>query len=568
MTKHGGWKSICAVLVLCTATAIVSPGQTLTTLHSFDGTDGNVPQGTLIQGLDGNLYGTTYEGGANSGSDMGTAYNITPQGTLTVLHNFCHQTGCPGGDAPFAGLLLGNDGNFYGTASGAGTYGYGTVFKITSQGTFTTLYNFCPIFPCTDGTSPTGGLAQGTDGNFYGTTFYGGANNDGGTVFKITPQGSLTTLYSFCAQANCVDGWHPQAGLVQGTDGNFYGTTSSGGTFGHGNVFKISSQGKLSSLYSFCAQANCTDGDTPYAGVIQGADGKFYGTTLYGGASGSSFGTVFKITPQGVLTTLYSFCSQPSCADGITPYAGLFQGTDGNFYGTTNTDGANFAGTVFKITPQGTLTTLYSFCAQGGNQCTDGAGSFAGVVEGTSGDLYGTTAGGGANGSYGTVFSLATGLNPFVVIQPTSGKEGAKIGIVGQGFSGSSVVKFGGVQASTIVVTGTTFITATVPAGALTGKVTVTTGGTTLTSSQTFKVLPTITSFSPTSGSVGTPVMITGTGLKQTTSVTFGGVKATTVMVNSDKSVTADVPTGAKTGKIGITTKGGKVTSKTSFTVT
>jgi hypothetical protein len=158
-------------------------------------------------------------------------------------------------------------------------------------------------------------------------------------------------------------------------------------------------------------------------------------------------------------------------------------------------------------------------------------------------------------------------VGPFVNLVTASGKEGVKIGILGQGFSSSSVVKFGGVQATTIQRTGTTFIDATVPAGALTGSVTVTTGATTLTSNNTYRVTPTFPSFSPTSGSVGTPVVLTGTGLTQTTKVTFGGVKATTVTVNSDTQVTANVPTGAVTGKIAITTQGGSVTSKTNFTV-
>ena len=486
--KSGGLKTAGLVFLLSIATAIAAPAQTFTTLHSFTGADGNVPQGTLIQGVDGNFYGTTYEGGANgsSGTPDGTIYKITPQGTLTILHSFCSQTGCLGGAAPFAGLLQGNDGNFYGTANAAGTNGGGTAFKITSQGTFTTLYNFCAQPTCSDGTAPTGALAQGADGNFYGTTFYGGANGDG-TVFKLTPQGSLTTLYSFCPQANCADGQHPQAGLVQGTDGNLYGTTSYGGADAHGTVFKITLQGKVTTLHSFCSLANCTDGDTPYAGVIQGTDGNFYGTTLYGGTIAPSvYGTVFKITRQGVLTTLYSFCSQSNCGDGFSPYAGLFQGADGNFYGTTNTGGANFEGTVFKITPQGTLTTLFSFCVQ--SQCSDGFGSFAGVVEATSGKLYGTTASGGAN-QFGTVFSLTAGLGAFVQTLPTSGKLGSAVKIQGTNLTGTTAVSFHGTAATFTVVSGS-LIKTTVPVGATTGTVKVTTPHGVLTSIKTFRVTP------------------------------------------------------------------------------
>lgn len=566
MTKLGGWKSICALLVLCTVTAISSQAQTYVTLHSFNSADGNDPLGALVQGRDGNFYGSTRSGGA---FNLGTIFKISPGGTLTTLHSFCAQTSCPDGSEVGAPLALGTDGNFYGTTSSGGANSYGTVFKITGAGALTTLYSFCAQVNCTDGIGPIGGLVQGVDGNFYGTTYAGGVGAFG-TVFKITGAGSLTTLYSFCPDGfTCTDGVAPFAGLVQGTDGNFYGTTTDGGTHSQGGtVFEITPKGILTTLYSFCALASCTDGLNPFKAVlIQGADGNFYGTTSSGGAN-SSTGTIFKITSGGTLTKLYDFCAQTNCTDGINPYMGVIQGTDGNLYGTTSSGGSNSFngyGTVFEITRTGTLTTLYSFCPLGFS-CTDATSPYAGLVQGTSGLLYGTASSGGAHDN-GTVFSLAAGLGAFVEIRPASGKEGAKIGILGQGFSSSSLVKFGGTKATTIVLSGTTFITATVPAGALTGAVTVTTGTTTLTSAQTFRVLPTITSFTPTSGTVGTAVMITGTGLMQTTTVTFGGVKATTVIKNSDTQVTADVPTGAKTGKIGITTKGGKVTSTTSFTV-
>jgi uncharacterized repeat protein (TIGR03803 family) len=333
---------------------------------------------------------------------------------------------------------------------------------------------------------------------------------------------------------------------------------------GCGTVFQITPSGKLKTLYNFCSQSGCTDGAIPTAGLIQAAGGNLYGTTNQYGAH--SRGTVFQFTPSsGTLKTLYSFCSQSGCTDGTYPYAGLIQATDGNFYGTTKTGGPYGGevgyGTVFQITPSGTLKTLHTFDG------TDGAYPYAGLVQDTNGYLYGTTYSNGSNG-LGTVFSLSVvGLHPFVETQTTSGKEGAKIGILGQGFSSSSVVKFGGTHATTITLTGTTFIRATVPAGALTGWVTVTTGTTTLTSAKTFKVLPTITSFTPESGPVGTSVTITGMGLKQTTKVTFNGKSATTFTVDSDTQVLADVPTGATTGKIAVTTKGGSAKSATSFTV-
>jgi uncharacterized repeat protein (TIGR03803 family) len=383
----------------------------------------------------------------------------------------------------------------------------------------------------------------------------------------------VTTLHSFCSESGCPDGSYPQAALIQATNGDFYGTTATdkaGGLLFGGTVFKITPSGTLTTLHSFCSESGCPDGAQPVGGLVQASNGNFYGATYLGGADEN--GTVFKITPSGTLTTLYTF--NDDLPHGFYPGGTLIQATDGNFYGTTarggtDSGGGFYAGTVFKITLSGTLTTLYNFCSQ--SDCTDGDYPVAGLVQDTNGTFYGTTYYGGANSTTcasgcGTVFSLSVGLEPFVKIQTTSGKEGAKIGILGQGFSSSSVVKFGGTKATTIVLSGTTFITATVPAGALTGSVTVTTGTTTLTSTKTFDVLPTITKFAPESGPVGTSVTITGTGLKQTTKVTFDG-KSATFTVISDTEVKADVPTDATTGKIAVTTKGGSATSAASFTV-
>jgi uncharacterized repeat protein (TIGR03803 family) len=229
---------------------------------------------------------------------------------------------------------------------------------------FTSLHSFS----FSDGEYPNG-LVQATNGDLYGTTNFGAEY--AGTVYKITPSGTLTTVYSFCSQSNCTDGDGPLAGLVQATNGDLYGTTGNGGANGGGTVFKITPSGTLTTLYSFCYYGNlCPDGSYPVAGLIQATNGDLYGTTYWGGANGKYNGTVFKITPSGTLTTLYRFCSQGGCTDGSEPAAGLVQAANGNLYGTTEEGGANNAGTVFKITPSGTLTTLYSFCSQSG--CTDG----------------------------------------------------------------------------------------------------------------------------------------------------------------------------------------------------
>jgi len=567
--QHHGWLSgttlraasatlaLAAVLVSAVIAAQVAQAQSLTTLYSFCSqggcTDGTYPNGGLVQATDGNLYGTTATGGANG---VGTVFKITPSGTLTTLHSFNGTDGW----GPFAGLVQATNGNFYGTTVKGGanhvcdSAGDGTVFKITPSGTLTTLHSF----NCTDGAYPYAGLVQASNGDFYGTTEAGGASIILGTVFKITPSGTLTTLHSF----DGTDGATPMGTLIQGTDGNFYGTTLTN------TVFKITPSGTLTTLHWFAGPP--TDGADPYAGVVQASDGNFYGTTTGGGASSSACpsgcGTVFKMTPSGTLTTLHSFDS----TDGVSPEAALLQATDGDLYGTTFEGGTNAncavggcVGTIFKITPRGTLTTLYNFCPQTG--CLDGGFPVAALIQDTNGSLYGTTTLGGADGD-GTVFSLAVGLGPFVETKPTSGTEGTKIGILGQGFGSSSVVKFGGTTATTIVRSGTTFITATEPAGALTGAVTVTTGSTTLSSAQTFKVKPTLTSFAPPSGPVGTSVSINGTGLTQATRVAFNGTSAI-FTVNSDILITATVPTGATTGKIAVTTKGGSATSTTSFTV-
>ncbi len=326
--------------------------------------------------------------------------------------------------------------------------------------TFTTLVNFGG----SNGSNPFAGLVQGFDGNFYWTTYYGGANNSG-TVFKITPAGTLITLYRFCAQSGCTDGTHPS---VQGTDGNFYGTTIYGGgndgfgycfDYGCGTVFKITPAGAMTKLYSFCAsQTDCSDGALPDAGLVQSTDRNLYGTTSAGGATAARGGTVFKITPTGKRTTLYSFCAQSSCTDGYSP-VDLVQATDGNFYGTAFYGGANNFGTVFKIAPSGSLTTLYSLDLSNG----------ATLVQATGGAFYGTTTYGGTSND-GTVFTLSVGLGPFVETQPASGKVGAGVKILGTNLTGATSVTFNGTAAAFTVVS-PSLITTTVPAGATTGEV-------------------------------------------------------------------------------------------------
>ena len=478
-------QALAIILVPALITIQPAQAQTFTSLHNFVGTDGASPWGTLVQGTDGNFHGTTHVGGTNSD---GTVFTITPSGTLTTLYSFCSQTNCTDGDDLIAGLIQATNGIYYGTtyvggANNVGSVNSGTVFKMTATGTPTTLYNFCSKTQCADGENPGyGGLIQATNGDLYGTTMFGGTGTNGaGTVFKITPSGTLTTLYNFCSKTGCSDGEQPFAGLIQATDGDFYGTTYAGGANRSGTVFKITPSGKLTTLYSFCSVGGiaCTDGSGPQAGLIQATDGNFYGTTYDGGANGS--GTVFKITPKGTRTTLHSFCSQTGCTDGYYPWAGLIQATDGNFYGTTSEGGgATSAGTVFMITPAGTLTTLHSFDG------TDGGQPYSGLVQGTDGNFYGTTST-DARGN-GTVFKLSMGLGPFVKTQTTSGTVGAAVKILGSSLTGASSVTFNGTAATTFKVVSNYEITATVPAGATTGTVQVVTPGGTLKSNVVYTV--------------------------------------------------------------------------------
>jgi uncharacterized repeat protein (TIGR03803 family) len=322
---------------------------------------------------------------------------------------------------PTAALVQGSDGNFFGTTEYGGANNDGTIFQVTPAGVLTTLVSFSG----TNGAAPYGALVQGTDGNFYGTTSAGGAKNYG-TVFKMTPAGVLTKLASFSGS----NGSYPYAGLVQGTDGNFYGTTAGGGASGAGMVFKMTPAGVLTTLYSFYSGA----GEIPLSALVQGTNGSFYGTASAGGAYG--YGTVFKITPAGAFTQLLSFNSGTGS---YYPFAGLVQGSDGNFYGTTEFGGAKNAGMVFKMTPAGALTSLAGF------NVSNGYISSAGLVQGSDGNFYGTTDGGGAGGG-GTVFKMtpAGGLTTLVSFNGTNGinpQGGLVLGIDGNFYG---VTEYGG----------------------------------------------------------------------------------------------------------------------------
>jgi uncharacterized repeat protein (TIGR03803 family) len=335
---------------------------------------------------------------------------------------------------------MGRNGNFYGTTKGGGNLngdnhcdnGCGTIFEITPTGTLATVHVFCSTPSCPEGTVGDG-LTLFADGNFYGATLGSTSNAPGGTIYRITPTGNLTVLYTFDEE---VSGDCCATAPIQATDGNLYGTAE-GGKYGEGFIYKLTPQGELSSLYDFCALPNCADGMTPNQ-VIQGTDGNFYGSTVVGGLTNrdcptAGCGTLFQVTPAGKLTTVHYFCSAAKCADGKAPQGGL------------------------------------------------------GLTQATNGIFYGTAPGGTYN--YGTIFSLSMGLSPFVEANPNFGHAGNAVVILGNNLTGATSVTFNGTPA-VFKVKSDTAIQAQVPAGATSGTIEVTTGSGVLSSNVAFSVLP------------------------------------------------------------------------------
>jgi len=358
------------------------------TIASFIGTNGAIPLSRLTAGLDGQLYGTTQLGGA---ANLGTVFKVTTNGLLTTIASFTNR----GNALPVSGLLLASDGNFYGCTQGA-------VFKVSPGGLVTAVASLMPL----DGLNPQAGLTLGLDGNFYGTTRAGGSNNFG-TIFRLTLDGTLTRMFAF----NGTNGAFPQSTLTLGEDGNFYGATASGGSASSaGTVFRFSTNGTLTTLASF---DSTNTGFSPDCPLLIDTNGNLYGTTPISGPG--LRGTVFRVTTNGVLTTLISF----SGPNGATPRDGLVKGDDGNFYGTTVSGGANNQGTVFRLTPAGALTTLFSF------NNTNGANPIGGLIFGKDGFLYGSTGFGGTNLGFGTLFKLSTdgALTTLFNFRGTDGEE-------------------------------------------------------------------------------------------------------------------------------------------------
>jgi uncharacterized repeat protein (TIGR03803 family) len=439
--------------------------QTVTTLYNFVGgkTSGENPwYVTLVQGTNGELYGTTYGGGTKG---LGTFFEVTTSGTFTLLHSF--TGGAADGANPTGGLTLGTDGNFYGTTQQGGANLQGTVFQMTTAGVITVLHSFESV---TDGAFPWGPPIEGTDGNFYGTTSAGKGQD--GLVYKVTSTGTYTTIYTFTA----IYGNYPIAPPTQGTDGNLYIPASLGGTDECGTIVKISTAGVLQGSYDFPCGAG---GAFPIGPLVQAANGNFYSTTQDGGTSGR--GTIYQITTGLVATVLHSF--DATFGDGQYPGAGLLLATDGNYYGSAAEGGTYDDGILFNTTTGGTYKDLYSF-----NNSVNlmQMSPLSPPVQDTNGTLYGVTEFGGTDDE-GIVYSLNMGLPAFVNSPLFSGRQGGSVLILGQHLTETSKVTFNGVAAD-FVVKSDTHLSATVPTGATSGYIEVTTGSGVVKSRKIFRV--------------------------------------------------------------------------------
>jgi uncharacterized repeat protein (TIGR03803 family) len=534
--------ALIAAIVAIAASAIPSHAQipSPTLAYTFQGgtTDVYFPWGPLAQGRDGNLYGTGQGRGANN---VGGVFKITPAGVETLVASFPGTwTNCG------FGLTLAMDGNFYGACTIGGANNAGFIYRVTPAGVLTDIYDF--LNRTTDACCPLGALVLGANGDLYGTTGDLSASS-AQVAFSVSTAGVYKTLYTFA------DGNSIPSVLTAGGDGNFYGTEADADGFGNvGGVFRISSTGAFKLLYGFVSS---TEVYYPSSGVVRDSNGKLYGTTAF--PSGTGNGALYDVTTGGKVTDIYNF---PSTLNFDESANNMMQASNGNLYGASYNGGTGAEGGLYELTSANVFSS-YSFATEGNM----GGGPEAPLMQATSGIIYGSNSGGNAV-TGGTLFELNIGAAPFIsLVTPVySGKEASTVGILGQGFSSASVVEFGGTRATTTELTGTTYILATVPTGALTGDITVTTGSTKLSTTASYKITPTYKSFTPPSGPVGTVVTFNGTGLTQTTKVTIDKISASFTVV-SDSEITATVPAGAATGKIVVTTKGGSVTSSKSFTV-
>ncbi len=455
--------------------SLTGPAQAQTFSYFTNFSAGANGVASVMQATDGNFYMGGFPGAY---AHRGAILKLTPSGEFSILYSFCAQRGCPDGTYPFT-PILGSDGNFYGTTeAGGGRFDGGTVYKMTLAGELTTLYTFCTTKECPDGAAPQG-ILQASDGNFYGMTGGGGIGSEG-TIFRVSTTGEFTKLHDFCSAANCADGYNQFSPPIQGNDGNLYGATYGGGSHGAGLLYRLTPAGEYGIIYNFCSLSNCADGGGPNA-IVQDANGNFFGTTQGGGSK--EYGTVFELTSTNQYIVLANFDFVHA-----TPLGKLTLASDGNFYG--NTQGGENASTVFEVTPKGEVTFLniFSTCALDSGWYPLGL-----LFQGTNGTLYGTTAYGNSVGDcnpngqgYGTIYNVS-GPSPLVETAPLAGPVGQSVIILGNNLTGSTSVSFNGVEAA-FTVESDTYIKATVPAGATTGVVSVVTPTGTLNSNPQFVV--------------------------------------------------------------------------------
>ncbi|HET9309470.1 MAG TPA: choice-of-anchor tandem repeat GloVer-containing protein, partial [Candidatus Sulfotelmatobacter sp.] len=495
----------------------------------------------LAQGLDGNLYGTTTSGGTHA---FGTIFMVTPLGAYTDLWEFDGVTG----ETPVGGLTLASDGNFYGTAGFGGTFNCGTVFRFTPPSTLTVLH----AFNCSsDGQYPAVPPIQGADGNLYGVT------NSGNVYSVALANGSFTAL----SQA-------PQtvyAPLYLASDGNLYGTSAYGGDFNSGTVFRVSTPGgAIKVLHSF----NGTDGYNPDAPVVQGSDGYLYGTTLTTNTSIPP-GLIYKMSLSGKLVVVHSFGQFTSGwinPDGASPTAGLLAASDGNFYGVTNTGGANGFGTIYQLKSGTNFTKLLDL--NGAANANPGFDNNTGLIQHSNGSLFGVTSELGAYAE-GNFYAL-TALNFSQILKvagPIFVLPGGPVQILGNSLTQVSNINFGAVAASFRIGSDTQLL-ATVPFAAVDAAISaIYNTGLQVQTVSAVHILPLITSIDPLSGPVGTQVTISGGGFTGATRVAFGGVSATSYTVVSPSMIQATVPSGFTKGKVAVKTRNGKSFSTQKFVV-
>jgi uncharacterized repeat protein (TIGR03803 family) len=450
-------KTRMVVLVLLICGSVAAFSQTFTIVNNLSNSEGAYSYfDNLTQGFDGSLWSTTFAQGMY---DDGTAYRITPHGSLTVLNNFNSQYAQPTG-----ALVLAPSGIYYGITPAGGASNYGTVFSLDTEGTITVLYSFSG----SDGNFPFGPLTLGSDGNLYGTTEFGGSSIYG-TVFKITPSGILTTLHSFGLLRD--DGYTPEgSALVEAPDGAFYGVSDNGGLSGQGIIYRITSSGNFAVVHNF----DYTHGSTPMGTPVLANDGNLYGTTLRGGSNGN--GIIFRLELPGKFSVLRNFTF---ATDGGGPFAGLLQASDSKLYGTTSAGGPDGNGTIFSVTTKGKFSVVNSFDFQ--------AVDTNGIMQHTDGALYGVTQYGGTYDN-GVVYRLDVGAPPFAGMVPLFGAVGSRVRILGEGLTGSLAVKFNGVAAA-FTVNSDTLISAAVPAGATSGMIEITTPRGPLSSMASFTIL-------------------------------------------------------------------------------